>query len=68
VGKEWKQAVQIHVPGNEKQSCTVMVDVTLDGKKLPLFTIVQGKTLRSEWGLGLDPRAPHVSTPVAPGG
>ena len=57
-----KDAVQIHVEGNEKQSYTVMVAVTMDCRKLPLFTIVQGKTASSEWGLKLDSEGPHVST------
>ena len=57
-----RDAVQIHVEGNEKQSYTVMVAVTMDCRKLPLFTIVQGKTARSEWGLKLDSEGPHVST------
>jgi hypothetical protein len=52
--------------GNEKQSYTVMVALTMDGLKLPLFTIVKGKTVRSEWGLDLDPgrldAAAHTAT------
>jgi hypothetical protein len=58
----YTEAVQIHVAGNEKQSYTVMAAVTMDGRKLPLFTIVQGQTERSEWGLELDHQGPHVST------
>jgi hypothetical protein len=54
--------VQIHVAGNEKQSYTVMAAVTMDSRKLSLFTIVQGKTERLEWGLDLDLQGPHVST------
>jgi hypothetical protein len=56
------EAVQIHVAGNEKRSYTVMVAVTMGGRKLPLCTIVQGKTMRAERGLELDPRGPHEST------
>ena len=56
-----RDAVQIHVEGNEKQSYTVMAAVTMDCRKLPLFTIVQGKTVASERGLELDPQGPHVS-------
>jgi hypothetical protein len=59
-------AVHIHMRGNEKQSYIVMVAVTMDGLKLPLFTIVKGKTVRFEWGLGLDPgrldAAAHTAT------
>jgi phosphatidylglycerophosphate synthase len=39
------QAVQIHVAGNQKQSYMAMVAVTMNGRKLPLFIIVQGKTV-----------------------
>jgi hypothetical protein len=49
------EEVQIQMRGNEKQSYTVTVAVTVDGLKLPLSTIVRGKTVRSEWGLDLDP-------------
>jgi hypothetical protein len=56
--------VEIQMRGNEKQSYWVMVAVTMDGLKLPLFTIVKGKTVRSEWGLDLDPvRVGVVSMP-----
>jgi hypothetical protein len=54
--------VQIHQAGNEKQSYTVMAAVTMDGRKLLLFTFVQGKTVRAEQGLELDPQGPHAST------
>jgi hypothetical protein len=47
--------VQIEMRGNEKQSYTVMVAVTVDGLKLRLFTMVRGKTVRSGWVLHLDP-------------
>ena len=40
-------AGQIPVAGNEKQA-RVIVAVTMDNHKLPLFTIVEGKTVRSE--------------------
>ena len=39
-----------------------MVAVKMDGRKLPLFTIAQGKTVGSEWGLELGLEWPHVST------
>ena len=48
--------------GNEKQSYRVMVAVTMWGRKLRLFTKVQGKTVRREWGVELDPQGAHVST------
>jgi hypothetical protein len=32
-----------------------MVAVAMDGLRLPLFTIVKGKTVRPEWGLDMDP-------------
>ena len=57
-----RDAVQTHVDGKEKQSYTVMVAVTQWGRKLRLFTTVQGKTVRWEWGLELDPQGPRVST------
>jgi hypothetical protein len=56
------EAVQIHVSGKEKRSYTVMAAVTMAGGKLPLFTIIQGKTVRAERGLELDPQGPHAST------
>jgi hypothetical protein len=59
--KKGAQAVQIHVAGNEKQSYTVMVAVTVDGRKLPLLIIVQRKTVRCEWGLELDADGPDAS-------
>jgi hypothetical protein len=55
------QAVQIHVADNDNQSYTVMVAVTMDGRKLPLFIIIQGKTVRCEWGLELDADGPDAS-------
>jgi hypothetical protein len=56
------EAIRIQVAGNEKRSYTVMAAVTMAGEKLPLFTIVQGKTVRAERGLELDPQGPHAST------
>jgi hypothetical protein len=56
------EAVEIRVAVNEKRECTVMAAVTMGGGKLPLFTVVQGKTLRAERGLELDPHGPHAST------
>jgi hypothetical protein len=41
-----REAVQIDVAGNEKQSYAAMAAVTTDGKKHLLFTIVRDK--RSE--------------------
>jgi hypothetical protein len=52
--------VQSHVAGYQKQSYTVMVAVTMDGRKLPLFIIVQGR-VRWEWGLELDADGPDAS-------
>jgi hypothetical protein len=57
-----RQAVQIHVAGNEKQSYTVMAAVTMEGRKLPLFTIVRGKAALAERGLEQDHQGPHAST------
>jgi hypothetical protein len=54
--------VQIQMRGNEKPSYTVMVAVTVDGLKLPLFTIVRGKIVRSEWGPDLD--SGHLNGPA----
>jgi hypothetical protein len=44
--------------------------VTMDGRKLPLFIIVQGKTVRCEWGLELDADGPDASahSTTQPGG
>ena len=56
------EAVQIQVAGNEKQAYTVMVAVTMDNRKLPLFTIVKGKTRRAEKGLALTTDSPHKSS------
>jgi hypothetical protein len=40
------EAVPIHITGDANQSYPVMAAVTMDNRKLPLFGIVQGKTLR----------------------
>jgi hypothetical protein len=55
------EAVQIHVAGNGKRSWTVMGAVTMAGGKHPLVTIVQGKTVRAERRLELDPHGPQAS-------
>jgi hypothetical protein len=44
-----------------------MVAITLDGLKLLLFTVVKGKTVRSEWGLDLDPGRLDVFAHTATG-
>jgi hypothetical protein len=53
-------AVQIQVRGNGTQS----YPVTVDGLKLPLFTVVKGTTVRSEWDLDPGPldAAAHAAT------
>jgi hypothetical protein len=56
------EAVQINVAGHEKQSHTAKDAVTMDGGKIPLFTIVQGNLGHSEWGLEMDRQGLHVST------
>jgi hypothetical protein len=61
-------AIQKHVPGDEKQSDTVMVTVTMDGPKLPLFVIVKEKTPRSEKGLDLGRESPIVQLTASRGG
>jgi TctA family transporter len=50
------EAMQVHVAGNEKKSSTVMAAVTMDRRRLPLFTLVQGKTVRADRELELDPQ------------
>jgi hypothetical protein len=58
-------SVQNQMLGNDEQSYTVMLAVALDGLKLSSFTIIKGKTMRSEWGLDLGPgrldAVPHTA-------
>ena len=56
-----REAVHIQVAGNEERSYAVMVVVTMDIRKVPLFTVVGGQRRGAKKGLALTTDGPRRS-------